>query len=42
MLKDCTPLYTTDLRQIDETLEKSLIAFNYDAEKGKYVIKVNG
>ena len=40
VLKDCNILYTTDLRQIDETLEKSLIAFNYNAEKGKYVMQI--
>ena len=40
VLKDCNILYTTDLRQIDETLEKSLIAFNYNEEKGKYVMQI--
>lgn len=40
VLKDCNPLYTTDLRQLDETLEKSLISFNYNEEKGKYVMEI--
>jgi len=40
VFKDCSPLYTTDLRQIDETLEKSLIAFNFNEEKGKYVMQI--
>lgn len=40
MLKDCTPLYTTDLRQLDENLSKSLISFNYNEEKGKYVMEI--
>ena len=40
MLKDCNILYTTDLRQLDETLEKSLISFNYNEERGKYVMEI--
>jgi len=40
VLKDCNILYTTDLRQIDETLEQSLISFNYSEEKGKYVMQI--
>ena len=40
VLKDCNILYTTDLRQLDETLEKSLISFNYNEEKGKYVMEI--
>lgn len=39
-LRDCKPIYTTDLRQLDETLEKSLITFNYNEEKGKYVMEI--
>lgn len=38
--KDCNPLYTTDLRQLDETLEKSLISFNYSEEKRKYIMEI--
>lgn len=41
IFKDCTPLYTTDLRQLDETLEKSIISFNYSEEKGKYVMEIH-
>lgn len=41
IFKDCTPLYTTDLRQLDETLEKSIISFNYNEEKGKYVMEIH-
>ena len=41
VFKDCTPLYTTDLRQLDETLEKSIISFNYNTEKGKYVMEIH-
>lgn len=40
LFKDCAPLYTTDLRQLDETLEKSLISFNYNEAKGKYVMEI--
>ena len=40
VLKDCNILYTTDLRQLDETLEKSLISFSYNEEKGKYVMEI--
>ena len=40
VLKDCNILYTTDLRQLDETLEKSLISFNYNEERGKYVMEI--
>jgi len=40
VLKDCNILYTTDLRQLDESLEKSLISFNYNEEKGKYVMGI--
>lgn len=40
VLKDCNILYTTDLRQIDENLEKSLISFNFNQEKGKYVMQI--
>ena len=40
VLKDCNILYTTDLRQLDETLEKSLISFGYNEEKGKYVMEI--
>ena len=39
-LRDCKPIYTTDLRQLDETLEKSLITFNYSEEKAKYVMEI--
>jgi len=41
VLKDCNILYTTDLRQLDETLEKSLISFNYNEERGKYVMEIH-
>ncbi len=40
VLKDCNILYTTDLQQIDETLEKSLINFKFDPDKGKYVMSI--
>lgn len=40
LFKDCTPLYTTDLRQLDETLEKSLISFSFNEAKGKYVMEI--
>ena len=40
VFKDCNPLYTTDLRQLDETLEKSLISFNYSEEKRKYIMEI--
>ena len=40
VLKDCNILYTTDLRQLDETLEKSLISFSYNEENGKYVMEI--
>jgi len=40
IFKDCTPLYTTDLRQLDETLEKSLISFSFNEAKGKYVMEI--
>lgn len=32
--------YTTDLRQLDDTLEKSLISFRYDEVKGKYIMDI--
>ena len=40
VFKECNPLYTTDLRQLDVTLEKSLISFNYNEEKKKYVMEI--
>lgn len=32
--------YTTDLRQLDDTLEKSLISFRYDEAKSKYIMDI--
>ena len=40
VLKDSSIIYTTDLRQLDDTLENSIITFNYDEAKGKYVMDV--
>lgn len=39
VLKDSSILYTTDLRQLEENLSKSLISFNYNEEKGKYIME---
>jgi len=39
-LKDSSIIYTTDLRQLDDTLENSIITFDYDEAKGKYVMNV--
>lgn len=40
VLKGIDILYTTDLRQLDDSLEKSLIAFKYDEAKAKYIMDI--
>jgi hypothetical protein len=39
-LKGVEIYYTTDLRQLDDTLEKSLISFRYDEAKAKFIMDI--
>ena len=39
-IKDEDMYFTTDLQQLEETLEKSISAFEFDAENNKYKLVV--
>lgn len=40
VLKGIEIYYSTDLRQLDDSLEKSLISFRYDESKAKYIMDI--
>ena len=40
VFKDCNPLYTTDLRQLENEIDKTLIAFRQDQETGRYKMEM--